>query len=40
MRHVKVDYLEEQVPVISVDYCFMHSKNDIVIIGKTPYSRL
>ena len=32
MRHVKVDYLEEQVPVISVDYCFMNSKDDTVII--------
>ena len=28
MRHMKVDHLEEQVLVISVDYCFMNSKDD------------
>ncbi len=34
MRHVKVDHSEEQVPVISVDYCFMNSKDDTVITGE------
>ena len=31
MRHVKVDYLEEQIPIISVDYCFINSKDNTVI---------
>ena len=30
MKHVRVDHSEEQVPVISVDYCFMNSKDDTV----------
>ena len=38
MRHVKVDRSEEQVPVISVDYCFINSKDDIVITDK-PHSK-
>ena len=35
MRHVRVDHSEEQVPVISVDYCFMNSKDDTVITEDT-----
>ena len=35
MKHVRVDHSEEQVPVISVDYCFMNSKDDTVITEDT-----
>ena len=35
MRHVKVNHSEEQVPVISVDYCFMNSKDDTIITDDT-----
>ena len=35
MKHVRVDRSEEQVPVISVDYCFMNSKDDTVITEDT-----
>ena len=40
MRHVKVDHSEEQVPVISVDYCFMNSKDDTVITDEAQSKHL
>ena len=40
MRHVKVDHSEEQVPVISVDYCFMNSKEDTVITDEAQSKHL
>ena len=36
MKHVRVDHSEEQVPVISVDYCFMNSKDDTVYHRRYP----
>ena len=39
MKHVKVDHSEE-VPVISVDYCFMNSKDDTVITDEAQSKHL
>ena len=40
MKHVKVDHSEEQVPVVSVDYCFMNSKDDTVITDEAQSKHL